>query len=78
MLFKKREQEKEGEVIGEAKVVDPTESVTAARGASIDAVAEDTEVVPRERLLVNPSASKVMSVATKIFSSKVASKALCR
>ena len=45
MLFKKREQEEEGEVIGEAKVVDPTESVTAARGASIDAVAEDTEVV---------------------------------
>ena len=45
MLFKKREQEEEREVIGEAKVVDPTESVTAVRGASIDAVAEDTEVV---------------------------------
>lgn len=45
MLFKKREQEEKGEIIGEAQVVDPTESVKAVRGASIDAIAEETEVV---------------------------------
>lgn len=51
MLFKKKDPVEEGEVIGEAKVVDPTESVTEVRGASIDAVAEEAEVVAAKAVI---------------------------
>ena len=40
MIFKRRELEEEAEVIGEARVVDPSEDVTERREEAIEAVAE--------------------------------------
>ncbi len=40
MLFNKREREVEQDVIGEARVVDPSEDITVTRDDMIDAVAE--------------------------------------
>jgi cytoskeletal protein CcmA (bactofilin family) len=45
MLFKKKDQEEEGEFIGEAKVMDGSEEITEVRGASINATAEEPELV---------------------------------
>ena len=51
MLFKKREQEEEGGIIGEAKVVDPKETARETRGASIDGIAEETEVITAQAVI---------------------------
>ena len=45
MLFKKKDQEEQEEVIGEAKVVDPSYQNTELRGASIEVTAEEPELV---------------------------------
>ena len=45
MLFKKKNQEEEGEIIGEAKVVDRSDEITDVRGASIKVTAEEPELV---------------------------------
>ncbi len=43
MLFKRKEEE--GEIIGEAKVIDGSEEITDVHGASIEATAEEPELV---------------------------------
>ena len=45
MLFKKKDQEEQGEIIGEAKVVDRSDEITEVRGASIEVTAEEPELV---------------------------------
>lgn len=45
MLFKKKDQEEQDEVIGEAKVVDRSDEITEVRGASIEVTAEEPELV---------------------------------
>ena len=45
MLFKKKDQEEQDEVIGEAKVVDRSDEIAEVRGASIEVTAEEPELV---------------------------------
>ena len=51
MLFKRKEEE--GEIIGEAKVIDGSEEITDVHGASIEATAEEPELVDQAPFLLS-------------------------